>query len=384
MEKCVIVEYGRSGIAKARKGSLAKVNPIDFGAQVLRGVLDKLPTLDLNCVDDLILGCAIPEGKMGLNPARNLVIRAGLPNSVPGQTVNRFCSSSLQALAIGAAMINSGMQDVVIAGGIESMSEPVLSEQKEFLNEWLLENTEAYVSMGQTGENVARKYNLTREELDKFSLLSNQKAIEALKNDEFKDQIIAVDGFDKEGKAYKFAKDECIRVNTNLESLISLKPCFAQDGILTAGSSSQMSDGASFVVLMSERKAKELNIKPVAEFLAFAVSGLEPEFMGLGPISASLKLLNKLSLSVDDLDVVEINEAFASQALVSIEELGLDMAKVNPYGGAIAMGHPLGATGTILVCKALHYLEKNKKDLGLITMCIGGGMGAAGLVKMYN
>ncbi|MFV0441587.1 MAG: thiolase family protein [Lachnospirales bacterium] len=384
MEKCVIVSYGRSAIGRATKGTLATVNPVDFGAEVLKGVVKKVPNLKEEDIDDVIVGCAIPEGKMGLNPARNIVLRAGLSDKVPGQTVNRFCSSGLQTVALGASMIISGMQDVVVAGGVESMSCDNLSDKKEFLNEYLLNNTEGYVPMGITAENVAKKYSISRVEMEEMAVESHAKASKAVEDGLFDKEIIAVKGFDKEGNEVEFKRDEGYRKGTNLEALANLNPCFLKDGLVTAATSSQRSDGAAFVVLMSETKAKELGVKPIAEFVSFAVTGLEPELMGLGPISATQKLLEKTGYSLDDIDVVEINEAFASQAIASIRELGLDEEKVNPRGGALALGHPLGATGGVLICKALGYLQDTNKKTALITMCIGGGMGAAGLIKMYE
>ena len=381
MEKCVIVAYGRSAIAKSGKGSLATVNPVDFSAEVLKGVLRKVPQLNPLDIDDVIVGCAIPEGKLGLNPSRNIVLRAGLPDSVPAQTINRFCSSGLQSIAIGASMIMTGMQDVVVAGGVESMSNPILSEKPEYLNEWLLEESEAYIPMGITAENVADRYQISRELMEQMAVESHEKATQAVESGSFDAEIIPVTGMDSEGRLFEFKRDEGYRKGTNLEKLATLKTCFKSDGKVTAATSSQRSDGASFVVLMSESKAKVLGIKAIANFVSFAVTGLDPAFMGLGPISAVQKVMDKSKLTIDQMDVIEINEAFASQAIASIRELGLDVERVNPRGGALALGHPLGATGAILTCKALNYLEHTGGQYGLITMCIGGGMGAAGIVK---
>lgn len=382
MDKCVIVAYGRSAIAKAGKGSLAKVNPVDFGAEVLKGVLDKVPQIDYKEIDDVIIGCAIPEGKMGLNPARNIVLRAGLPNEVSAQTVNRFCSSGLQTMALGAAMIMSGMQDIIVAGGVESMSCPVLSENPEYLNQWLLDNTDAYIPMGITAENVAEKYDINRERMEQLAVISNKRASEAVEAGDFEEEIIPVKGFDKEGNIITFKRDECYRKGTNAETLATLKPCFKEDGKVTAAIASQRSDGAAFVVMMSEEKAMERGIKPIARFVSFAVEGVDPAYMGIGPIHAVKKVMERTGLSVEQMDVIELNEAFASQALASIDYLGLDINKVNPRGGALALGHPLGATGTILSCKAVNYLKSTGGKYGLITMCIGGGMGAAGIIEM--
>ncbi len=382
MEKCVIVAYGRSAVGRARRGSLAEVNPVDYGAEVLKGVLEKVPALDPAEIDDVIVGCAIPEGMMGLNPARNIVLRAGLPDKVSGQTVNRFCSSGLQTVAIGASMIMSGLQDVVVAGGVESMSAPVLSSSPEYLDKWLLNETEAYVPMGITAENVAEKYGITRVQMEQMAVESHAKAAEAIEQGWFDDEIIPVNGLDAEGNPVVLNQDEGVRKGTNLEKLGTLKPCFKEDGIVTAATSSQMSDGAGFVVLMSESKAQSLGIKPIANFVSFAVDGLDPAYMGLGPINAVEKIMAKTGMSVEDMDVIELNEAFASQAIATIDTLKLDKTKVNPHGGALALGHPLGATGAILLSKAMNHLTKTGGKYGLVTMCIGGGMGAAGIIEM--
>lgn len=381
MEKCVIVAYGRSAIAKAGKGSLAGVNPVDFSAEVLKGVLGKVPQLNPKDIDDVVVGCAIPEGKLGLNPGRNIVLRAGLPDSVPAQTINRFCSSGLQSIAIGASMIMTGMQDVVVAGGVESMSSPVLSENPGYLNKWLLEESDAYMPMGITAENISDRYQISREMMEQMAVESHEKAAQAVESGSFDAEIIPVTGIDPEGRAFEFKRDEGYRKGTNLEKLATLKTCFKPDGQVTAATSSQRSDGASFVVLMSESKAKALGIKAIANFVSFAVTGLDPAFMGLGPISAVQKVMKKSKLMIEQMDVIELNEAFASQAIASIRELGLDVQKVNPRGGALALGHPLGATGAILTCKALNYLEHTGGRYGLVTMCIGGGMGAAGIIE---
>lgn len=384
MENCVIVAYGRSAIGKANRGTLANVNPIDFGAEVLKGVVERVPQLDLHDIDDVIVGCAIPEGKMGLNSARNLVIRAGLPVEVPAQTVNRFCASGIQSVVTGASMIMSGLQEVVIAGGVESMSCPVLSESPEFLNKWLLENTDMYMPMGITAENVAEEFRITRERMEQMSVESHAKASKAVEDGLFDDEIIPVHGFDRDGNPVVFKKDECFRKGTNMEALAKLKPCFKENGLVTAATSSQRSDGAAFVVLMSEKKAKSLGIKILARFITFYVEGLEPAYMGLGPIRAIEKVIGKLGISLGEIDVIELNEAFASQAIATIDELSLDKRKVNPRGGALALGHPLGATGAILLGKAINYLQTINGRYGLVSMCVGGGMGAACVIEMVS
>jgi acetyl-CoA acyltransferase len=384
MEKCVIAAYGRSAIGKAGKGSLAAVNPVDFGAEVLKGVVARIPQLDPAEIEDVIVGCAIPEGKMGLNPARNIVLRAGLPDTVPGQTVNRFCASGIQSVAIGASMIMSGLQKVVIAGGVESMSCPVISSNPEYLDECLLQNTDTYMPMGITAENVAKRYDISRKAMEEMAVESHSRASNAVENGLFAPEIIPVTGCDGEGNPVSFVRDECYRRGTNAETLATLKPCFKEDGLVTAATSSQRSDGAAFVVLMAESKAKELGIKPLASFVSFAVEGLDPAFMGLGPIYAVRSVMEKSGLHLEDMDVIELNEAFASQAIATIDKLELDKNKVNPRGGALALGHPLGATGAILLGKAMNYLQTIGGRYGLVTMCIGGGMGAACIIEMEN
>jgi acetyl-CoA acyltransferase len=379
LERCYIVAYGRSPIAKASKGSLASVNPVDFGAEVLKGVLKKIPQLENEEIDDIIAGCAIPEGQMGLNIARNIVLRAGLSDEVSGQTVNRFCASGLQSIATGASMIISNMQDVVVAGGVESMTCPVISSEKQYLNNWLLENTDNYVPMGITAENVAQHFQISRKQMEEFAVESNAKAAKAVEGGVFDNEIIPVKGIDKEGNEFIFERDECYRKGTNMETLSTLKPCFKEDGLVTAATSSQRSDGAGFVVLMSGRKLKELGLKPIAEFISYSVAGLDPSLMGLGPIYAVKKIMMRTRLNVNQMDVIELNEAFASQTIASVNELGLDKMKVNPRG---ALGHPLGASGAILTCKAINYLKSNGGRYGLVTMCIGGGMGAAMILEI--
>lgn len=384
MKKSVIVAYGRSAIGKAGKGTLAAVNPVDFGAEVLKGVIEKVPQLKSDEIDDVIVGCAIPEGQMGLNPARNIVLRAGLPHTIPGQTVNRFCSSGLQTVAMAAAMIQSGMQEVVVAGGVESMSNPVLSSEEQYLDTWLLENTECYVPMGITAENVAEKYGISRQAMEEMAVASHEKAAAAVEDGTFNHEILPVTGRDAEGHSVVFKQDECYRKNSSLEALAKLQPCFKENGLVTAATSSQRSDGAAFLVLMSEEKAQALGVSAIAYFHSYAVAGLDPAYMGLGPIPAVKKLLAKTGLTIEDMDVVELNEAFASQAMASIKELNLPAEKVNPRGGALALGHPLGATGSILLTKALNYLTEINGTYGLVTMCIGGGMGAAGIIEMIK
>lgn len=381
MGHSVIVGYGRSAIGKAGKGSLAGVHPIDFGAQVLRAVVERVPGLDPAEIDDVIVGCAIPEATMGLNPGRNLVLRAGLPEQVSGSTVNRFCSSGLQTVATATALIDAGMAEVIVAGGVEHMSTPVLSDQPEYLNPWLVEHTDAYIPMGITGEKVAVRHGLTRRQLDELAVTSNARAAAATEQGRFADQIVPVTGLRPDGESFDFASDEGIRPGTNLESLAGLRPAFDPEGRLTAATSSQRSDGAAFVVMMSREKAAALGLRPVARLTGFAVAGMDPAYMGMGPVHAVPKALAQAGLGIPELDVIELNEAFASQALAVVAELGMDPALVNPNGGALAMGHPLGATGAVLTCKALAELDRIDGAHALVTMCVGGGMGAAGVFE---
>jgi acetyl-CoA acyltransferase len=381
MGDCVIVGYGRSAIAKAGKGSLAAVHPVDFGAEALLGVLGRVPELDPASIDDVIVGCALPEATMGLNPARNITLRAGLPHEVSAHTVNRFCSSGLQAIAEASAMISAGMADIIVAGGVEHMSTPVLSDVPEFRNPWLEEHTAAYLPMGVTGENVAKRYGMTRTELDQLAVQSNARAAAAREAGRFAGQIVPVTGRTPDGEEFPFRVDEGIRPGTNLESLAGLKPVFAEDGVLTAATSSQRSDGAGFAVLMSAQRADVLGLSPLARLRGFAVAGVDPAYMGIGPVAAVPRALAQLGIGVGDLGVIELNEAFASQALAVVRDLGLDPEIVNPNGGALAMGHPLGATGAILTVKVLDELERRDQELGLVTMCVGGGMGAAGVFE---
>ncbi len=382
----VVVGYGRSAVAKAgQKGALRNMHPVDLGGLVLRGVLDKVPALQDEQIDDVIVGCAQQEIQQTFNIARLVAARVGLPVSVPGMSCNRFCSSGLQAVALGATQIQCGMADVIVAGGVESMTAVPISYErtKQAVNKWILKNAPAnYMDMGSTAENVAEKYHVTREEMDAFAVESHKKAAAAQDAGKFDSSIIPVPGVDVDGNEITFDKDQGIRRNASMEAQASLNPCFRENGKVTAGNSSPTSDGAGFVVLMSEEKAKELGIAPIAKFIGFAVGGCDPAYMGEGPIHAVPKVMKQTGLSVADMDVIELNEAFAAQAIPCIRELKLDAEKVNPNGGALALGHPLGATGAILTCKALDELKRTKGKYGLVTMCIGGGMGAAGIYEM--
>jgi len=380
----VIVAYGRSAVGRARKGSLEAVHPIDYSAQVLKGVLAKIPQLDPNDIEDVIMGCAMPFNEAAMNIARLVVNRAGLPDSVSGQTINRFCSSGLQAIATAANAIAAGQGDVIVAGGVEDMSKTFGVFDNKFRDTWFDKNYPGgYMSMGQTAENIVDKFTITRTEMDQLAVDSHGKARKAQEDGKLAPSIIPVTFTNVEGESVTLTQDEGIRPSS-LESLATLKPCFKEDGKVTAATSSQTSDAASFVVLMSAEKAKALKIKPLARLVAFATAGCDATLMGMGPIYAVPKAMKRAELTVDDMDIIEINEAFASQAIVCCRELKFNMEKVNPYGSALALGHPMGATGAILTCKALDYLQDTKGKYGLVTMCVGGGMGAAGIFELLK
>ncbi|WP_191399984.1 thiolase family protein [Flavonifractor sp. An306] len=379
--EAVIVAYGRSGVTKAYKGGLAKVHPVSFATETLKGVLARVPQLDPKEIDDVIVGCANPEGTQGWNMARLITQLAGLPKEVSAQTVNRFCSSGMQTIATAANAIIANQCDVVVAGGVESMTRiKNMFLEEEFRDPALVKSyNEAYMAPGYTAERVAQKCGITRQEMDEFAVRSHALAAAAQDVGAFDDQIIPIHGVGPDGADVLVDKDEGVRRGTSLEGLASLKPCF--EGIVTAGTSSQMSDGAAFVVLMSREKAETLGIAPIARFVGFAVAGCESEYMGLGPIYAVPKVFRRTGITLDQIDTIELNEAFAAQAIPCIRTLGFDLNKVNPEGGAIALGHPLGATGAVLTCKALSRLRRQEGRYALITMCIGGGQGAAGIFE---
>lgn len=380
----VIVAYGRSPLARAYKGSFAKTHPIEYGAQTLKGVLAKLPNFNPSIIDDVIVGCSFPEKYTGNNVGRLIAQRAGLPDSIPGHTVNRFCSSGLQTIATAANAIVANEMDVVIAGGIEMMTDMEMMLPEDYQNKLLAEQIPGtYMSMGITAENVAERYGITRHEMEVMAVESHKKAAAAQAAGKFIDEIIPIT-VDTENGQVIVSKDEGIRPDSNIEYLATLKPAFKEDGLVTAATSSQMTDGASFVVLMAREKAEELGYTPIAKFISFAVGGVAADVMGLGPIVAVPKVMNRSGLTMDDMDVIEINEAFASQAIACINELKMPLEKVNPNGGAMALGHPLGATGAVLTCKALSELKRTNGKYALITMCIGGGMGAAGIFEVEN
>ena len=384
--EAVIVAYGRSAVCKSRKGSFAGTHPIEYSAQVLKGVLDKIPQLDKADIEDVIMGCAVQHTTTSMNVAKSVAVRAGLPENVAGQSLNRFCSSGLQAIATGAAAIMANQGDVIVAGGVESMTDTYAPYPEEYWDKWLAENFPGvYMGMGITAENIVKKYGVTREEMDQMACESNQKAAKAQKEGKLAPSIIPVTVTDAEGNEKVVTEDEGIRPGTNMESLAGLKTCFIpaeEGGTVTAATSSQTSDAAAFVVLMEAEKAKELGIKPIARLVSFGVTGCDSTMMGLGPIYAVPKALKRAGLSLDDMDVIELNEAFAAQAIPCIKTLGMNPEKVNPYGGAMALGHPMGATGAFLTCKALDYLQDTNGRYGMVTMCIGGGMGAAGIFEL--
>lgn len=379
----VVVAYGRSAVCRARKGSFAGTHPIEYSAQVLKGVLDKIPQLDRADIEDVIMGCAVQHYKTSMNIAKSVVARAELPECVSGHTINRFCSSGLQAIATAANAIAMGQGDVIVAGGVEDMSGTFEPYPEEYQDTWLNDHAPgAYMAMGITAENIVKNRGLTREEMDQMAVESHRKAAKAQKDGKLAPSIIPVTVIDAEGNEKVVTEDEGIRPNTSMESLAALRPCFLENGTVTAATSSQTSDAAAFVVLMEAEKAKSLGIKAIAKLKSFAVAGCDSTMMGLGPIYAVPKAMKRAGLTIDDMDVIELNEAFAAQAIPCIRELKMDPEKVNPYGGAMALGHPMGATGAFLTCKALDYLQDNNGRYGLVTMCIGGGMGAAGIFEM--
>lgn len=391
MREAVIVAGARTAIGKAKKGSLKDVHPVDMGAEVIRDLLRRVPQLDPADIEDVIIGNAVPEAEQGMNFARLIGLRAGLPTNVSGITVNRFCSSGLQTIAYGAQQIMVGGADVIVAGGVESMSLLPMTGHKVALNPTLVETLpEAYMGMGHTAEEVANRYNVTREDQDTFALISHQRAAAAIAAGKFQDEIVPITvkqhSFDQNGKLVVkervFQTDEGPRPDSTSEGLAKLKPVFNVKGSVTAGNSSQTSDGAAAVLIMSAEKAAELGVEPIAKFRSFTVGGVDPDVMGIGPVVAIPKALKMAGLTIDDVDLFELNEAFASQAVAVIRELGLDQEKVNVNGGAIAMGHPLGCTGARLTVSLLNEMKRRGNKIGVVTMCIGGGMGAAGVFEM--
>ncbi|WKW10958.1 thiolase family protein [Pseudogemmatithrix spongiicola] len=382
----VIVSAVRTAVARGKKdGSLASVHPIDLSSAVLKAVVEKVK-LDPKHVDDVIWGCAMPEAGQGLNVARLAVLRAGFPVDVSAMTINRFCSSGLQSVALGAQAILSGMNDVIIAGGVEMMSAVPMSGFHTRLHPEL---TEENIGMGFTAERVAKRWGITREMQDQFALSSQQKAADAWKRGVFANEIVPIDvervtwkGAKAERTTVAFATDELVRGSTTLEGLAKLPPAFKPGGSVTAGNASPLSDGAAAVLMMSAEKAKALGLKPLAKFITFATAGVDPDVMGIGPVKAVPKALARAGLALGDIKLIEFNEAFAAQALAVIKDLEMDTTRINVNGGAIALGHPLGATGAKLTVQLVHELGRRGGGLGMVTMCIGGGMGAAGVFEV--
>jgi acetyl-CoA acyltransferase len=389
--EAVVIDCLRTPIGKAPKGTLRNTRPDDLAAFVVQALLKKYPQVQPGEIDDFILGCAFPEGEAGMNMARAVVLRAGLPHTVPALTINRFCSSGLQAIALAAERIRAGSADIILAGGCESMSMIPMTGNKLAPNPWLVDNLpQTYMGMGMTAECVRKKYGVTREDADRFALRSHQNAIKAQAAGHFDEEIVPVEVestvFNGKPKRVKttFSKDEGPRAETSLEALAKLKPAFATDGTSTAGNSSQTSDGAAAAIVMSERKAQELGLKPMVRFVSFAVGAVPPEIMGIGPVVAIPKALKLAGLKLGDIDLFELNEAFAVQALAVVREAGVDPERVNVNGGAIALGHPLGCTGAKLTATILREMKRRNSKYGMVSMCIGGGQGAAGIFENLN
>lgn len=380
MREAVIVASVRTAVGKSHKGALGNTRVEDLGATVLREVVKRAKGLSLEEIDDVIIGCAMPEGEQGLNMARILTLYAGFPVTVPAMTINRFCSSGLQSIAIAAERIMLGLADVIIAGGVESMSHVPMTGYKLSPHPGIMDRyPEIYMAMGHTAENVAEHFDVSREEQDRFSLDSHRKAYQAIQGGKFKDEIVPV--LTEKGL---FDQDEGVRADTSMEALAKLKPIFRTGGTVTAGNSSQTSDGAAAVVVMSREKAEALGIKPLAIYRSYAVGGVEPEYMGIGPIVAIPKALKMAGVRQEEVDLFEINEAFAAQAIYVQRHLDLDPEKINVNGGAIALGHPLGCTGTKLTVSLLYEGARRNARFGMVSMCIGGGMGAAGLFEFIH
>jgi acetyl-CoA acyltransferase len=393
MREAVIVSMARTAIGKAKKGSLVQTRAEDLGKIVLEAVIDRAPGLKKEDVEDIIIGCAMPEGEQGLNFARIMSLYAGFPVTVPALTINRFCSSGLQSIAFAAERIMLGHADVMIAGGVESMSHVPMTGFKLSPHLKIVEQMpQVYIGMGHTAENVAERFGISREDQDAFSVSSHQKAAKAIAEGKFVDEIVPFEAVlknvDEKGqlktKQFRFDTDEGVRADTSLEGLGRLKSPFKLNGSVTAGNSSQISDGAAALVIMSREKADELGLKPLATFRSFAVAGVEPDIMGVGPVEAIPKALKMAGLTLQDVDLYELNEAFASQCVHIIRQLNIDPAKVNVNGGAIALGHPLGCTGSKITTTLINELRRRGGGIGVVSMCIGGGMGAAGVFEVHG
>ena len=370
MTEVVICGYVRSPFTPAKKGDLAKVRPDDLAANVVKGLVEKYQ-INVDDIEDLILGCAFPEAEQGMNLARNVVFLSGLPKSVGGVTVNRFCASSMQAIHQAAGAITSGSGELFIAGGVESMSRVPMPGFNPMLNPSLID-VDAYIGMGHTAENLAKKHSISRSDQEKMALESHQKAAKAYDENKFDDEIISINGTSKDG---------CVRSETSLESMADLKPAFDKEGVVTAATSSPLTDGAAAVIVCSENYAKKNNLKIMAYIRGMAISGCSPEIMGIGPVLSSQKALKRAGIKLEDVDIIEMNEAFAAQSLACVKELGIDMSKLNIHGGAISMGHPLGASGARITGKAASLLNETGKRYALSTMCVGGGQGCATVLE---
>src|ERR1022692_4003979 len=392
MREVVIVSAVRTPVGKAYKGTLRATRPDDLAAVAIKGALERVPQVDPKEIEDVIFGCAMPEAEQGMNVARIASLRAGLPIEVSAMTINRFCSSGLQAIAMGAERIMAGGAEVVVAGGGETMTMIPMGGNKVSANPWLVANyPDAYLSMGLTAERLAVRFDISRQQSDQFSVDSHKKAFAAIEAGKFDDEIVPVpvslttpNGNKPKRTEIVFKMDEGPRADTSLEALGALKAAFHVKGTVTAGNSSQMSDGAAAAVVMSAERAKALGIKPLVRYVSFAPAGYKPEEMGLGPVIAIPKALKLAGLKLADIDVIELNEAFAGQSLAVIQEAGLDRSRVNPNGGAIALGHPLGCTGAKLTASVIRELKRRGGRYGMVTMCVGGGMGAAGIFENMN
>src|SRR5436305_3211370 len=392
MRDVVIVSAVRTPVGRAFKGTLRATRPDELAAVAIKGALERVPQVDPKEIEDVILGCAMPEAEQGMNVARIAALRAGLPVETSAMTINRFCSSGLQAIAMAAERIGSGGAEVIVAGGTESMTMIPMGGNKISPNPWLVDHyPDAYLSMGLTAERLARRFAISREAADEFSLRSHQKAIAAIQSGKFDDETVPVpvsfttpNGSKPKRQEIVFKIDEGPRADTSLEALAGLKPAFHVKGTVTAGNSSQMSDGAAAAVVMSAERARSLGIKPLARFVAFATAGYKPEEMGIGPVYAIPKALKLAGPQLSEIDVIELNEAFAAQSLAVIQEAGLDPERVNPNGGAVALGHPLGCTGAKLTATIICEMKRRNAHYGLVTMCVGGGMGAAGIFENLN
>ncbi len=386
MREAVIVSRARTAVGRAKKGSLRDTRPEYFASKMLEGLVERTPGLEKNKVDDIVLGCAMPEGEQGMNVARLIGLAAGFPTSVPAMTVNRFCCSGSQTIALASDTIRAGNADIIVAGGVESMSMVAMGGNKPIAYPGLMDTLpNAYAAMGTTAEVVARRFGITREMQDEFAYQSNMKAAAALESGKFADEIVPLDVRVRENGSWRefvFDTDEGPRADSTVEGLAKLKPVFDPMGTVTAGNASQINDGAAAVVIMGDDTAKEMGLEPIAYVRYWAVAGVDPDIMGIGPTVAVPKLLDRAGLTLDDIDLIEINEAFASQSVYSMNELGLDPEKTNVNGGAIATGHPLGATGAVLTVKILGELGRRNAKRGIVTMCIGGGMGFAYLLEM--